>query len=43
MNKLSQREEAERLVETYSDLILRLCWTYLKTPRTPRTSARTPL
>ncbi len=30
MNKLSQREEAERLVETYSDLILRLCWTYLK-------------
>ena len=30
MNKLSQREVAERLVETYSDLILRLCWTYLK-------------
>ena len=30
MNKPSQREEAERLVETYSDLILRLCWTYLK-------------
>ena len=23
-------EQAERLVNTYSDLILRLCWTYLK-------------
>ena len=30
MHKLQQRAEAERLVQTYSDLILRLCYTYLK-------------
>lgn len=30
MHELQQRTEAERLVQTYSDLILRLCYTYLK-------------
>ena len=30
MNKLSQREEAERLVETYSDLILRLSLSWVR-------------
>ena len=30
MKESHQREEALRIVETYSDLILRLCYTYLK-------------
>ena len=30
MKETHQREEALRIVETYSDLILRLCYTYLK-------------
>ena len=35
---LNQR--AEHLAETYADAILRLSYTYLKAPTTPRTSAR---
>lgn len=35
------RTEAERLVQTYSDMILRLSYTYLKsTQETRRTSVR---
>ena len=38
--KQFNRADAERLVQTYSDLILRLAYTYLKSTQMLRTSAR---
>ena len=37
---MNPTERAEYLAETYADAILRLSYTYLKTPTTPRTYAR---
>ena len=37
---MDDMEQAERLANTYADAILRLSYTYLKTPTTPRISAR---
>ena len=38
--KQFDRADAERLVQTYSDLILRLAYTYLKSTHDAETSAR---